>query len=164
MLGCNACGTPFDYCSPTFNPHIDQCNTCGSDCGSGCGDSCGDNCGACGDMGGFGCDECRENVRLGSVFTDPNLKGAYYAGPVDYDRGRRQIDDRRQPTPAEDLPEPDVRPDSPRLLPSDEIPPYDDPGFDDDGMTLPDLSEDPTELEPTMFQRSGRRPVNTLRR
>ena len=55
-LGCTACGTPFDYCSATYNPQLDPCG---------------------------GCDDCRESVRLGSILSDDSIAPLSYNAPID---------------------------------------------------------------------------------
>jgi hypothetical protein len=135
-LGCNACGTPFDYCSPTFGLY----GRSPEDCGDGCGDSCGDGCDE-------GCDDCRENVRLGSILSDRSLSQMSYNEPVDDD-----VSD-QQPTPAEELPPPADEQTLPGLLPPADRPSLDDPTIDDEEMPLPDLNEEPSlEEDPSLLE------------
>lgn len=147
-VGCSACGTPYDYCSATFTG---RGQAGASDCGE-----CGD-CGA----GGSGCvdGDCRENVRLGSILSDPSIRRLSYDEPIRgdaYDRNRR-------PTPAEEMPEPaaDEQPTLPELsseefgesLPADDVSAMDE-----------DLSNEPVDLEPIPAPRSGMRSSRTYRR
>ncbi len=143
-VGCTACGTPYDYCSATFTGRGEPCGDCG-DCGTG--DCGGGNCG----------DDCRENVRLGSVFSDNSIRRMSYDEPTLADDAPEGD---QQPTEAEELPDPEEQPTLP------EVPLETGPSTEDaEEMALPELSDEPTE-EPLEVAppRSSSRPPRTLRR
>jgi hypothetical protein len=134
-VGCTACGTPYDYCSATFTGRGDPCGECN--------------------------DDCRENVRLGSVFTDNSIQRMSYAEPVEGDDAEG---DDQQPTEAEQLPDPEDQPTLPDV-PLDTEPSVEPSIEGDEEMQLPELSDEPTDVEPLeAAPRSSSRPPRTLRR
>ena len=130
-VGCTACGTPYDYCSATFTGRGDPCGECG--------------------------DDCRENVRLGSVFSDNSIQRMSYDEPLEADT---PTSEEQQPTEVETLPEPNENPTLP-YVPLDT-----EPSTEREEMTLPELSDEPTDVEPVEVAppRSSSRPPRTLRR
>jgi len=126
-VGCTACGTPYDYCSATFTGRGDPCDPCG------------------------GGDDCRENVRLGSILSDNSVRQMSYQEPTE---AEDPADASQQPTEAEPLPEPDDQPTLPELPVDEEAVPT------DDEMLQPELEEAPPEAAP----RSSSRAPRTFRR
>lgn len=123
-LGCTACGTPFDYCSATYNPHLDPCG---------------------------GCDDCRENVRLGSNLSDDSIAPLSYHEPIE----QAAPAERRPTIPTEELPEPDdsmlpeLKPPGAAPSADEEMMPLEEPSLEAAEQPAEMPAEEPAAAEPS---------------